>query len=328
MSSLSPEVRNAPYDLHRLIIEQQYSEAVKLIVNMRAYHRDRLNATVTNTGGGNEKSPSRGEGSASLLALGVLMKRIEASCGQLAETLMASMAEALPGVWSCLICLQHIYRITQYTLLRHPVNPLSQQAHTVDKQSLQLPPTLSANSPLWGPAELRSRLHLLIQLGRVDLAARGYLSSQAVVLARVVSAAVADIGTITSSGAGGGSSDNRGGGQDGGSPRGTSVTDGRNVRGGVRSNVSGSNFSSSSSGGGSGSGSRGSGTTLPPNESTQTTTMHASTTDHLCRAFTTALFDSCSSFLVLFKAQQALDPGIASTLLLWTQNQVCQSILS
>ena len=95
MSSLSPEVRNAPYDLHRFIIEQQYSEAVKLIVNMRAYHRERLNATA-NPGSGHEKSTS--DGSASLLALGVLMKRIEASSSELAETLMASMAEALPGV--------------------------------------------------------------------------------------------------------------------------------------------------------------------------------------------------------------------------------------
>ena len=63
---------------------------------MRAYHRDRLNATA-NSSSSHEKSMSHGEGSSSLLALGVLMKRIETSTGQLAETLMDSMAEALPG---------------------------------------------------------------------------------------------------------------------------------------------------------------------------------------------------------------------------------------
>ena len=122
MSSLSPEVRNAPYDLHRYIVEQQYSEAVKLIVNMRAYHRDRLNATVSTSSSSHEKSPSHGEGSASLLALGVLMKRIEVSTGQLAETLMDSMAEALPGRRSCVIHHLHCFHDT---LLRYTVNPHS-----------------------------------------------------------------------------------------------------------------------------------------------------------------------------------------------------------
>ena len=145
------------------------------------------------------------------------------------------------------------------------------------------------------------------------MAARGYLSSQAVVLARVVSAAVADIGTITSSSSG--ASDSRGR-QDGVSPRSISAM---NVRGGIQKNVAGNNFSNSSSSGSSGS--RQSSTQLPPNESTHIT-IHAVTTDHLCRAFTNALFESCSSFLVLFQTQQATDPGIASTLLLWTQNQV------
>ena len=145
------------------------------------------------------------------------------------------------------------------------------------------------------------------------MAARGYLSSQAVVLARVVSAAVSDIGTITSSSSG--ASDSRGR-QDGVSPRSISAM---NVRGGIQKNVAGNNFSNSSSSGSSGS--RQSSTQLPPNESTHIT-IHATTTDHLCRAFTNALFESCSSFLVLFQTQQATDPGIASTLLLWTQNQV------
>ena len=121
MSSLSPEVRNAPYDLHRLIIEQQYSEAVVLIVNMRAYHRDRLNATA-NTGSNNEKPSSRGDGSASLLALGILMKRIEASCDQLAETLMTSMAEALPGVWSNILLPHFVNTPCRHDLSTHPVN--------------------------------------------------------------------------------------------------------------------------------------------------------------------------------------------------------------
>ena len=147
------------------------------------------------------------------------------------------------------------------------------------------------------------------------------------VLARVVSAAVADIDTIAKSG-GGASSQSRGGHGEG-VPRSTSAADGRNARGFNRSNVLGNNTSSSSSSSnsssGGGSGSRGSGTYLPPNEPTQTTTIHASTTEHLCRAFTTALFDSCSSFLRLFADQRASDPKIASTLLLWTQNQVSQS---